>query len=255
MFAGHSTFLSQPIWKTVPWEHNLLSKGPLDFLFDILCDIATYLEELRAPSDWKQQAHTFDLKRRVTASIEELNAWWQYWMPTKPLPCQEIPIDTETTLYTKDANGVIFPSILVYDELRTGYTVCTYNAARILLLEALEVLSQTPSHLKSHEYLSELNNDNNSQGPLLGISSDISGLAKEIFRSAEYLHTKSDMFMVSFTSMFIFDIAYSALDPNSREAKWLLSKLALPMRSMHGKGERAKAITVLPTCRLLQPVY
>jgi hypothetical protein len=203
-------------------------------------------------------AQAADLKRRVTASLEELNCWWQYWMASKlgnPEFCQEILLDTETTLYTKDANGVIFPSILVYDGLRTGYTVCTYNAARILLLEAIVMLSQTPSPLNSNDYLSMLNtNNNNNQGPLLGISSDVSGLAREIFRSAEYLHIKSDEFMVSFTSMFIFDIAYSALDPESREAKWLLSKLALPMRSMHGKGERAKAITVLPTCRLLQPV-
>jgi hypothetical protein len=205
------------------------------------------------------QAQAADLKRRVNASLEELNCWWQYWMPTDPAYCQEVFIDTETTLYTKDASGVIFPSILVYDELRTGYIVCTYNAARILLLEALKNASQPPPTLKSDEYISMLdnnnnNNNNNTQGPLLGISSDILGLAGEIFRSAEYLHTRSDDFMVSFKSMFIFDIAYSALDPESRKAKWLLSKLALPMRSMHGKGQRANAITVLPTCRLLQPV-
>lgn len=251
IFTGHSTFLSRPVWKTVPWENDPLSKGPIDYLFDILCDTSVYLEDLRMTGDL-EPARGHVLKAQVVDSINQLDVWWRYWLCAGGMTCEEVTIDVDTTMYTKDSKGVIYPTLLVYNSLGTAYTVCTYNATRMLLLEALQSLSYLQPHTATYESPHEPND----KVPLLGISSDVKGLAHEIFRSAEYLHTMSEQFMVSFSSMFIFDIAYSALEPQSREAKWLLSKLALPMRSMHSKndGTYAKAITVLPTCRLLQPV-
>ncbi|EPE32962.1 hypothetical protein GLAREA_05974 [Glarea lozoyensis ATCC 20868] len=250
IFAGHGTFLSQWIWKNVPWENDLTSKEPLDYLFDILCDITMYLEESRKQAGVKP-VPSAELEAKVLASLQQLDTWWKYWIRLNPYPCREFAIDSDSTLYTKDAEGVIFPTILVYNGLNTAYTLCTYNATRMLLLKLQETFPRSHAHPTGFESP----NDPHSQVPLLGLSSDYQGLAYEIFRSAEYLHVESDQFMVSFTSMFIFDIAYSALDPKSREAKWLLSKVSLPMRSMHGKGETfAKAITVLPTCQLLQPL-
>lgn len=66
---------------------------------------------------------------------------------------------------------------------------------------------------------------------LLGITSDIKGLASEILRSLEYSYGKSRRFVSTFSFFFIQDVAYGCFDKGSKEAMWVIE---------HGWAESAK---------------
>jgi hypothetical protein len=263
IFSGHGTFLSQPVWKTVPWENDPSSKEPSDYFVDILCDITVYNEEINTPGGLTG-TRILDIKGRVFASLRDLNFWWKDWLQNNPEPCQEYPTKPEN-IFTKDASGIVFSTLLQYSGLGTAYTVCTYNATRILLLKILQRISEAEKQTfcpTSYNSVAESNlqeEPSNKQTPLLGISSDIEGLAHEIFRSIEYVNIQTQHFMTSFANFYLLDIAYSALDTRSREAEWFRSKISLPMRSGDEKRPTVDGIitppssrfgqTILPSCR------
>ncbi len=61
--------------------------------------------------------------------------------------------------------------------------------------------------------------------------------------------------MCTFICSFVLDIAYSSLDPESKEAGWLRDRLALDMREERGERFRnwmgsGLEIKVLRTCQL-----
>jgi hypothetical protein len=238
------------MWKTVPWENNPSSKEPMDYLIDILCDTASHLAEINEPNGmhlWQ----IFELKRRVVASLEELNCWWKAWLQSNPTPCREVSPDPKDTT-TKDASGFVFSTVLQYNDLWTPYSVCTYDATRILLLQILQRISQVedqasypPNWNTSHEPSPQ--EEVNGKTPLLGLSSDIVGLSHEIFRSIEYLNRQAQQYMINMSGLFIFDVAYSALATDSREARWL--KISLRVGSVDEKRTAVGAINVLPSCR------
>lgn len=180
ILAGHGTFLNQPIWKTVLWENDPISKELSEYLCDILCGITAYREEI---STFKKmsRARVLDIKGRVLASLQDLNMWWKDWLQDNPESCQEIPTKPEIT-FTRDAYGVVFSTLLDFSGLGTAYTLCTYDATRILLLQLLQRILQPERQdvcLTSYNgaagssLVEELKNK---QTPLLDISPNIEGL-------------------------------------------------------------------------------
>lgn len=205
-----------------------------------------------------------DIKNRVFASLRDLNFWWKAWLQNSPDPCQEYPVEPENS-FSKDATGTVFETLLQFSRLAAAYTLCTYNATRILLLRILLRISQAEEQTVYHmgyysaAELNLLEEPNDKKTPLLGVSSNIEGLAHEIFRAIEYVHHQTQDFMTSFANFYLLDIAYSALDPRSREAKWFRSKLSLPMRSgdeklpnMTTPPSSRFSQTILPSCRFAQ---
>ncbi|PQE10552.1 Fungal transcriptional regulatory N-terminal protein [Rutstroemia sp. NJR-2017a BVV2] len=257
LFSGHGTFLNQPIWKNVPWANDPASKEPLDYLVDILCDAAGYLSEINTPRGINANRVSV-LEEEVQASIRTLDSWWKTWSRMYPHICREIPVTPEDAFMT-DSTGIVFATKMTYDNLWIAYTVCNYDVARILLLQILQRITEAKESVfpppfygsidsTQHEHLCEA--VENKPSPLLGITSDIKGLAHEVFRSIDYINSQSRQFMVSFTSLFIFDVAYYALDARSREAQWLLYKIPLSPGFVSEKRSPVRRIEFLPTCRL-----
>jgi hypothetical protein len=157
----------------------------------------------------------YDFRDRTRSMLKQLNDWWRDWSKTYPQACKTFVPDLKTTI-TKDSEGLIFPSLLQYDSIWTAHTVCLYDTARILLLY---IWSKFAPHLDHDEQALILDEPNNT--PLLGITSDMTGLAHEIIRTSEYCHEPSHRFVGTFCVVLPQDTAYACLCPESREARFL----------------------------------
>lgn len=215
ILARKRTFLSQREWKIVPWEDNPAMKQPMDFLMDIMCDLATLLADI--DEKFKKGTELDLLQHQTIKLLEELNVWWREWTTRCPLVCKEIPTDLVHAA-TVDAEGPLFPSILVYDHFWTGYTLCIHNSIRILLTQALQMLSCKSTQIP--EAAAVVGSDPGTS-LLLGITLDTKGLAYEMIRSIEYCYVQSTHFLGTACVLFPLDVAYGVLGGNSREAKWL----------------------------------
>lgn len=203
--------------------------------------------------------HLLELKARVQASIQELNNWWHCFINIHPNACWEISPDSRSG-FTRDEEGLVFETVLEYGGLWIAYTVCTYDVTRILLLQTLKRIKEgenqypyadnyglsprttsTQSTTNVHQ-----EEPDEPRTPLLGITSNIQGLAHEIFRSLEYCHLISQHYMGSYSCIFVPDIAFSSIDAESREAKWFWSKIQ-PMGEVNKSF--SKGIKVLPCCQ------
>ncbi|KFY20334.1 hypothetical protein V491_03798 [Pseudogymnoascus sp. VKM F-3775] len=197
------TFLSDLLWKTVPWEDNLASKSVVDYLVDIGADIAEYCAQMTVFD--KSNLKYTPLKYQVAASLNELNTWWHHWEAEQTHHISEVTphLDTSET---------IFHTLLEYDTLWTAFTVCYYNAMRVLLLQLWHMLE--PYH--GPDVILDVSNGT----VLLGITSDIKGLGCEILRSLKYCYGKFQRFIYTSSFLFIQDVAYGCFNKGSKEALW-----------------------------------
>jgi hypothetical protein len=113
----------------------------------------------------------------------------------------------------------LFPTLLEYDTVWAAFTICTYNAIRILLLQLWQMLQLYPSSVQKINPTVVLDIPNRTA--LLGITSDSRGLACEILRSLTFCYRKSRRFVSTFTFLFIQEVAYGCFDQDSREARWV----------------------------------
>lgn len=196
--------------------------------------------------------HVLELKSRVETSLQELNNWWHCFIKKHPSACWNISPGSRSG-FTRDEKGLVFETVLEYSGLWIAYTVCTYDATRILLLQTLERIIEGENrypYVDNYRILPDNSghqaNLEDSQTPLLGITTNIQGLAHEIFRSLEYCHLNSRHYMGSYSCIFVPDIAFFSIDAESREAKWFWSKI-MPMGEVC--GDFTKGIKVLPSCQ------
>ena len=184
----------------------------MDHLIDIGIDIVEHRAQIKACggeiSDKKVECSR--LRRHISTTFRQLNEWWRRW----ELDCGSLV----AVVYHTAADEPPFPTLLKYKNLWTAFTVCVYDAIRILLLQ----LWQPFQHfLSSSEPIDEsfLLETPNRTG-LLGITTDIKGLAREILRSLNYCYEKSRRFIYTFSFLFIQDVAYGCFEPGSKEALW-----------------------------------
>ncbi|KAE9381020.1 hypothetical protein N431DRAFT_396345 [Stipitochalara longipes BDJ] len=243
------TFLGEKIWKDAPWQEDVTSKQPFDFLLDVLCDIANHLADLKALSKSPDSSKIHQLHGDIDSSIRDLDDWWRGWSTANPHSCKEVVTDPSSSI-TTDADGALFVTHLVYDRLWTAYTVTTYNAARILLLQASKSVTQLSPQFARHPAQSDSLKDD-SGTPLLGINSNSKDLALEIIRSMQYCSDQSGRFLGTFAAVFILDVAYSALERGSREAIWLWGKGAHVYKLDNNTcAEVNMDIVMIPSCQI-----
>jgi len=214
--------LSQPSWKTVPWEDNPSAKEPFEYLIDILCDVAGHLEDMKAITNQQEIVSRELLAERVALSLNELDNWWSGWIAANPQACDEIQSTSDSTVMVDD-DGPLFPTILRYSSLSVAYLVCTHNCGRILLLYVQRCLGILAVDRPSANNESGIS-DNTTTQPLLGICSNSISLAHEVLRSLDYCFEQAGGFMGSLCVMVLQNEKYGALDPVSREAAWLRRK-------------------------------
>lgn len=206
------------------------------------------------------------LKAIILASMNDLDAWWRDWARYISGFCWEITPNLSTTI-VRDIDGLIFPTLLEYSGLQEAYTVCAYDAARILSLQNLEIIQRAVPENNSnisipHSPLivarpesqsNELYHNEGSSYPLLGLSSDTRSLAHEILRTVEFCSVTSHQFLGSFACPFILDVAYSCLEEDSRAARWLRGKVMLQSTTSRADLRVGEvAISVLPNCQIRQ---
>ena len=198
----------------MPWEDNLSSKSAIDYLIDIGTDIAKHIAQIKKfENNNSDQVFGYSqLRTQVATSLEELNTWWRHWEADHAQPATEV--------ISQPVNGEpLFPTLLEYDMPWTAYTVCNYNAMRILLLQLWNMLQPIPgsSQTTSQGVVLDMPNPT----ALLGITSNIKGLACEILRSLKYSYRKSRRFIFTGSFLFIQDTAYGCFDEGSKEAVWV----------------------------------
>lgn len=214
IISRQHTFLHLPAWKTVPWEDHPSSKSAIDQLVDIGTDIAEYLSILQkyVTSDFDYGCGYSRLLVQVAESLGEINAWWLKW------EVNNTHAATEVTPH-RELGDTPFTSLLEYDRPFTAFAVCYYNAMRILLLQLWEMLSSPPKSMRTAERNAVLDIPNPTV--LLGISSDIKGLACEILQSLPYSYEMSRRFVFTCSFLFIQDVAYGCFAQHSAEATWV----------------------------------
>jgi hypothetical protein len=234
--------MAQPEWKSIPWEEDPTSKQGVDFLMDILCDIAKYRAQLKTIITVKDKGM---LGTDVLLTFQELNSWWDNWGITSALSCVETEADKQNSVM-HDAEGPVLDTILQYRDIWTAHQTCTYNTARILILELLRSLLP-PETLPS--VLLEIPNPT----PLLGRSSDTKALALEIIRSLDYTNALYENFMGTFCVALVLDVAYTSMEPSSRIRKWLWGGRDVTeeeKRMTEAKNPAVRPLLMLPTCQI-----
>jgi hypothetical protein len=229
-------------WKSIPWEEDSKAKQAVDFLMDILCDIANYRARLPRLRTVKEED---TLSKNVLSTFEELNNWWETWGLPSGLSCVETQANNQNSVF-HDAEGPVLETILQYHDVWTAHNICTYDAARILLLGLLTALIP-------RETLSMILLEVPNSTPLLGRTSDTKGLALEIIRSLDDTNAHYENFMGTYCVALIIDIAYTSFEPSSRIRRWLWDGeegTELEKEILETRGAVEKPLRMLPTCQV-----
>ncbi|PQE31940.1 C6 finger domain-containing protein [Rutstroemia sp. NJR-2017a WRK4] len=220
------TFLARPEWKTVPWEDDPQSKLVLDFLLDILCDFSGLLEDLDSELATKEPSY-LDLQVKTESLIKDLNAWWRQWLTNSPNAAREVAPARNTIM--ADEEGLLYPTLLSFDDYWDAYSIIMYNALRILLLQVWQVLSDRSPTIKALSEPGLLDETNSTV--LQGISSDMVALAHENMRLLEYFHVHS--WVGTASVRYPLDVTYGCLPEGSRAAKWLGASRKFGLPAVH----------------------
>ncbi|EPE24483.1 hypothetical protein GLAREA_08335 [Glarea lozoyensis ATCC 20868] len=236
------TCMAQPAWKSIPWELDPTSKQPIDFLMDIMCDIANYRARLRELSTSNENCQ---LAADLISTLHELNDWWEDYAVESISWCTEVKADAQNSVM-QDDDGPILDTLFHYKDVWTAHSICFYDATRILLLELLKAVLPC-------EIFAQVSLENPNRTPLLGRSSDTNALALEIIRSLDYTNRYYENFMGTFCVALVLDVAYKALEEESRIRRWLLGgqeakKLAKDKSKANSPAELP--LVMLPTCQI-----
>lgn len=209
---------------------------------DIICDMTTIYPEFEKVSCG--QATSFSaVGSKFVQLFADLNSWWSGWISQNPNSASVVESEAEIiNIRTRDAEGVLFPTILQFDSLSNAYAVILYDAARILLLQAWQKLStlipcNAQELIVCHEQIQP-------NGILLGGSSDVEALAREILKSMDYCYVQSGKFIGTYCILLSLDIAHSCFEEGSREARWLLKN------ENKAQGYDCRRLRLLPKCQL-----
>jgi hypothetical protein len=79
-----STFLSEHLWKTFPWQLQNVGKNSMDFLLDVMCDIPILRSILSTSHDLADTAGTTTTTHRTLAEdaiavLNRLQEWRKIW--------------------------------------------------------------------------------------------------------------------------------------------------------------------------------
>ena len=183
------------------------------------------------------------VKSKVVQLFTDLNSLWSGWINQNWNSATVVASDAKSTnVRTRDAEGVLFPTILQFDNLSNAYAVILYNAVRILLLQASQKLLAL--HPFDAQDLIVCHEEIQSNVPLLGLSSDAKALACEILRSMDYCYVQSGKFIGTYSIFLSLDIANSCFDECSREARWL------SRNAPKNEGYDCTRLRLLPQCQL-----
>lgn len=177
------------------------------------------------------------LRGRVDTVLQRLNDRWCWWAADRAHLVEEVACESTT-------DQPQFLTLLKYQDLWTAFTLCIYDATRILLLQLWHLAQDS---LGSPEAIDEnVSLEVPERTAPLGITSDHRSLGREILRTLQYCYEQSPRFVYTFSFWFIQDVAYGCLEPDSKEAVWAAT---------HGWARSGRSVHVEDTnvLRLLTP--
>jgi hypothetical protein len=126
-----------------------------------------------------------------------------------------------------------------------------HNTGRILILESLKQLNTAFPTTYSSADLLILDQPNPS--PLLGISSNSTELACEMFRCLEYCNQHSRKHLGTFCLLFAVKVVADCLDAdkNPREVRWLRSNIPPSISNVNGFEIGCQVLQNLPPLPLV----
>ena len=241
LISRKSTFLSQEIWKTVPWEDDPGTKKPVDYLTDYFCDLPSLVEKawprVDPPTRSSVSLQNPELLRQALSLLEKLKAWKEWWARIYPnsffeiKPCTTLNEQTDGSLppsRSKTPPDFPYGTPLHYTERLRAIELCLHNATCILALEICE---------ESFKVLHATNKPHPQAPTTAEMRRRIRRLALEICRSLGYLCHDSRGLVGKMTALFPARVAHGCFEPGSKEAVWLLDLLGkVPRESGLGFG-------------------
>lgn len=135
------TFLSELLWKTIPWQKQNVTKDSMDSLLDIMCDVPTLrstlftLQNIADVGD-SSAATYYALAEYATAVFTRLEEWRKRWDATPEGCIVRVSADEERP----ENESLHFAS------LYAANCCSLYDASLILVLETI-LLSAQPGQL------------------------------------------------------------------------------------------------------------
>lgn len=191
-----------------------LGRSEIGQLLDIGSDIAEVVVWIN--SNYNSEDHNLPLSSHLvglTANlIQRLNTWWQSWEAVRLK-------SVVATVECSANNSIPLSKQIQYNSAWTAFTVCLYNAIRIIALQTWNRLQHVACMPPCYSQGCVL--DMTGSTILLGITSDIKGLAYEIMQSLAFSYRQSHRFIFTISFLFIQDVAYGCFNPRSQEAQWI----------------------------------
>ena len=206
------------MWKNVPWEDDLPSKTPFDYLVDILCDIPHFLEIVTHRSDTytgiipEQQVDYKIVEAQLKELLKSLkalrDAWGNQWPKAYwPVSSQSISLsEAEDTKFPQPP----YETVLHFTDMERAYDFCIFNMTLIL---ALLLLHDVAGPQVVQQTLLDM-------FPQYSCGSILSP-ANLIGRAAEYLLLDQHGSLGFICYNFPATIAYLVMDRNSPQAKYI----------------------------------
>ena len=275
--ANRGTFLSQQMWKTVPWEDDLPSKGCIDYLVDIFCGLPQLLAEtdarLSRPDRLQGVPSTGELRFRASCMLTELREWRKTWDESFPHCYHEVPPEfiyalnspkhgyhSKSLSYPREPRPDKMPSsctapppkscpfdtFIYYSDLWRAYELCLYNVLQILTLRTyMQLLKDAEGPIAEFTCPWRDQLASSPDEISLYFKTTTREWALEICRSMQYMLLDRHGSITTFFILVPARVAYDSLNPMSQEAAWLAGFLK-DLSDNSGFGVSRNALRFLP---------
>ena len=225
IFACQRTFLEEPKWKDVPWEGDLPSKTPFDYLVDAFSNVPSYLQQatsnlsffLPTASSLFSPINQARLQQQILEHIKTVRDLRVTWQAKYPNPVWETspkitPPATPMDGSSQHVTEAPFQTVLYFTDMYRAYELLIYNTTLILLIMLYEQVSLDldPSLPYPNKTLQTL-------FPNMSLQS----LIQDICRCTEYMLLDIHGSRGYISLMLPATIGYFASERESAEARWL----------------------------------
>jgi hypothetical protein len=222
VMARQRTFFAEPRWKLVPWEDDPESKDPIDYLFDILSDIACISTDVDVLLSYQRDVTKIHiqlaaLSQGLEACVRALEAWWREWYAKNETNIWRVAVDPATTLCL-DQSGIFFPERLEFDSFWTTYTLMIHDAAQVLLIGLRKQLAEEFG-LECSPISPQPVHSNPSK--LAGSTDDADWLVRQLMECMDYCDRQNKNYVTTFCIMFPLWVAANHWEEDSRESEWM----------------------------------
>ncbi|KAL6716263.1 hypothetical protein ACLMJK_005829 [Lecanora helva] len=228
IFTCQRTFLEETRWKDEPWEDDLLSKRPFEYLVDLLSDIPSFLQQITRgkfhfsmpptiSSGVHPQLDRLRLRKEVLERFHTVRDIREMWHAKYTNPVWQVSAKPMSLLTSVEGNPTQsaeppFQTVLRFSDMNRGHDFLLWKTAQILLIMLYEQLA--------HEMEPSVSDHTQDWQHILPGTS-LQSIVQDICRCTDYMLLDIHGSRGYIVLMFPATVAYFASDKSSAEAKWL----------------------------------